>query len=274
MRNSFALYRLAGHRFVGGWLESQVLDIVATLDAVQCDKGIFGSVAEIGVHRGRFFIGLYLLLRSGEWALAIDIFGDQHLNVDGSGRGDLDGFLANLRRWVSQDRLAIHQGDSVALDGATVRQRARSDVRLFSIDGGHTEEIVFADLNLAEAALADGGVVIADDVFNQMWPGVVVGTLRYLRSGDGLAPFAIGFNKVFLAQPAYVELYRHALETKYQNTMRISVESSVFAGHQVASLFRTPRTPRRLLRKNATALSFTKSRFISWSKARYRRSVH
>jgi hypothetical protein len=259
MTQRFARYRVTGHRFVQGWLAPEILDVVHTLDAVQCDNAVSGAVAEIGVHHGKFLIGLHLLRRKQEHSLAIDVFADQHLNLDSSGRGDLDKFLANMNRWASTDGLVIHQGDSTTLDGNTVRKLAGSPVRFFSVDGGHTEDVVFSDMNLAETALADGGVVIGDDVFNERWPGVAVGTLRYLQNGSGLVPFAIGFNKVFFAQPDYAEIYRHAVEDKCNSIMRSSVESSTYAGHPVTLVFRTPRTPRRLLRKNATARTLYRS---------------
>ena len=40
---------------------------------------------------------------------------------------------------------------------------------------------------LAEESLAEAGVVVADDVFNPAWPGVAVGTLRYLDGGGALS---------------------------------------------------------------------------------------
>lgn len=248
---SFGLYRAAGHRFVEGWLEPEVLDIVRTLDSAQRRSEISGGIAEIGVHHGKFFIGLQLLLRDEQRALAVDVFGDQHLNVDGSGEGDRDRFLANTQRWASSEPV-VHQADSTTLDSAAVKELVGSSVRLFSVDGGHTEEIVFSDMTLAEASLTPGGVVIADDVFNERWPGVSVGTLRYLERG-GLAPFAIGFNKVFFTQPEYVGLFQQAIERKCDSTVRIALEYSTYAGHKVALLFRAPRTPRQLLRKNPVA---------------------
>jgi Methyltransferase domain len=251
VKGSFARYRMAGHRLVAGWLEPEVLDIVATLDSVQRNDGVSGSVAEIGVHHGKFFIGLHLLLGGTGRSLAIDVFEDQHLNIDGSGKGDLEKFRANIDRWASAAGLVVHQGDSTALTSAAVHELAGSPVRLFSVDGGHTEEIVLSDMSLAQASLADGGVVIADDVFNDRWPGVAVGTLRYLQNGGTLVPFAIGFNKVFFAQPDYVEHYRAVVKSKCENAMRISGYNSSYAGHEVTLVFRTPRTPRQLLRKNA-----------------------
>jgi hypothetical protein len=259
MAQSFTRYRVTGHRFVEGWFAPEILDIVHTLDAVQRDNDISGAVAEIGVHHGKFFIGLHLLRREQERSVAIDVFADQHLNLDGSGRGDVDKFLANMHRWASTDGLVVHQGDSTSLDNPTFRELAGSPVRFFSVDGGHTEDVVFSDMNLAEAALVDGGILIADDVFNERWPGVTVGTLRYLQKSGTLAPFAIGFNKVFFSQPDYAEIYRHAVVDKCNSTMRISAEISTYAGRLVALVFRTPRTPRRLLRKNATARTLYRS---------------
>ena len=83
----------------------------------------------------------------------------------------------------------------VWLSGLDVVELAEGPVRLFSVDGGHTEEIVATDMRTAEQALVPGGIVVADDVFNAEWPGVSVGTLRYLDAGGTLVPFAIGFNK-------------------------------------------------------------------------------
>ena len=48
MRRSFALYRVMGHRFVQGWLEPEVFDIVHTLDSAQRGNDVSGAVAEIG----------------------------------------------------------------------------------------------------------------------------------------------------------------------------------------------------------------------------------
>ena len=138
--------------------------------------------------------------------MAIDIFGDQELNVDGSGHGNLEKFDATTSNAVVvKDDVVVHQGDSTKLEPRSCANSRAVAIRFFSVDGGHTEEIVFSDMELAEATLADGGVVIADDVFNEQWPGVSVGTLRYLEDGAKLAPFLIGFNKVYFTQPEYCD---------------------------------------------------------------------
>jgi methyltransferase family protein len=251
MKRSFAVYRAVGHKFVAGFLEPEVLSVLSTLDSAQRGRGMSGAVAEIGVHRGQLFIGLQLLQRVGERSVAVDVFGDQELNVDKSGNGDIDKFLRNVQVWSSPDGLVIHQGDSTRLHGSDLRDLAGANIRLFSVDGGHTEQIVMSDMKLAEETLADGGIVIADDVFNQQWPGVAVGTLRYLDEGANLAPFFIGFNKVFFTQPEHCAYYSAILDSTFGGRMRVAVASSVFAGHEVGLLVR--QSPAHLLSQNATA---------------------
>ena len=171
-------------------------EVLRVLDLAQRSNNGYGSVAEISVHHGRLFIGLSLLQPGG-------FFGRHRcfwrFGLDQSGKGDLAMFRKNLRRWSSLDNVVIHQGDSTQLKAAELLDLARGDIRLFSVDGGHTCSIVFSDMNLAEATIAPSGIVIADDVLNQDWPGVSTGTLRYMESGGKLVPFAIGFNKVFFA---------------------------------------------------------------------------
>ncbi|BBY79683.1 class I SAM-dependent methyltransferase [Mycolicibacterium pulveris] len=253
MSREFARYRAIGHRIVTGFLQPEVLLLLDVLNSAQRAKQVSGAAAEIGVHHGKLFIGLRLLQRSGEKAVAIDIFGDQELNVDGSGHGDLQKFLSNVNLWSSMDDVVIHQGDSTKLPPERLRELAGGDVRLFSVDGGHTAEIVFSDMKLAEATLADGGIVIADDVFNQQWPGVAVGTLRYLEQGAKLAPFLIGFNKVFFAQPDYCLLYRAEVESAVSGRLRLATGESVFAGHDVGLV--APQGAVDLLRRSATIRS-------------------
>ena len=206
------------------------------LNAAQRTKQVSGAVAEIGVHHGKLFIGLSLLQPPGAKSVAIDIFGDQELNVDGSGHGNFEKFENNVKLWSSKDDLVVHQGDSTKLEPAKLRELAGDAIRFFSVDGGHTEEIVFSDMKLAEATLADGGVVVADDVFNEQWPGVSVGTLRYLSDGPKLTPFLIGFNKVYFTQPEYCDFYRGEVESALSGSFRLAMLPSVFAGHEVGMM--------------------------------------
>ena len=253
MNKRYDVYRRVGRRFVSGWLEPEVLTILAVLDSAQRSKNVSGAVAEIGVHHGKLFIGLSLLQQDTEHSVAIDVFGDQELNIDKSGKGNLAAFRRNVERWSSLAAVEIHQGDSTKLLADNLRELARGNIRLFSVDGGHTDSIVFSDMNLAEATLAQGGIVIADDIFNQQWPGVSTGTLRYMSQGGQLVPFAIGFNKVYFSLPEHAEFYRDKLRSHFENRFLEFVILSDFATHDVVIINRVPRQPRKLIGRSQMA---------------------
>jgi hypothetical protein len=253
MHGTFARYSRLGYRFVTGFLEPGNLPILDVLDRAQRGRQVSGAVAEIGVHHGRLFIGLHLLQRGTGKSVAIDLFGDQALNIDNSGNGNLEKFVDNVTLWSTMDGLVLHQGDSTILTPDELREKADGPIRFFSVDGGHSEAIVYSDMRLAEETLADGGIVIADDIFNQQWPGVAVGTLKYLGDDAKLAPFAIGFNKVFFTQPEYCDHYRAELEAAFTGDLRIQTDSTVFAGRPVVYL--APVTAVDILRRSETARS-------------------
>ncbi|OBF30294.1 hypothetical protein A5724_24065 [Mycobacterium sp. ACS1612] len=261
MQPNFNRYRAIGQRFVAGFLEPEILLVLDVLDAAQRAKQVSGAVAEIGVHHGKLFIGLRLLQRPGDRSVAIDIFGDQDLNVDGSGHGDYEKFANNVTLWSSMEDVSVHQGDSTKLDPGKLRELAGGDIRFFSVDGGHTDDIVYSDMKLAEATLADGGIVIADDVFNEYWPGVATGTLRYLNGGAKLVPFLIGFNKVFFTQAEHSEFYRGEVEAALAGKLRLTTATSEFAGHEVGLV--APQGAKDILRKSRLARTLYHSTYRS-----------
>jgi hypothetical protein len=220
-----------GKFLVDGWLRTEAALTVANLATEQRRLGVAGGTAEIGVHHGKLFILLYLLSSPPEKAVAIDLFEDQHLNIDSSGKGDLALFHANLERHADSSRLVLHKGDSTRLTGAVLRQLAEGPLRLISIDGGHTEEITASDLAVADTALAEGGIVVVDDVFNEMWPGVADGVHRYSRDQPRLVPFAICANKTFFCRSSHADGYRAAAIAGAMGHVMPS-----FLGHPVAVL--------------------------------------
>ncbi len=191
---------LRNHASVPGWLNDYSARVIVALSRIQTQRGVTGCVGEIGVHMGRLFILLKLLASDDEKAIAIDVFSDQHLNMDQSGRGDRQRFLANLERYASGDGVVALQASSLDVRADDILARV-GPCRLFSIDGGHTAECTLNDLRLAERVLAPGGIVILDDYFNPSWPDVAAGaSAHFLDRATELRPFAIAPNKLFLVR--------------------------------------------------------------------------
>ena len=212
MQPGFARYSRVGHRRVHGWVVPGTLQLVAALSQEQVRRGVAGGIVEIGVHHGRLLIGLHLMREDGDQTVAIDLFEDQAANVFRSGLGDEAALRRNLaRHGGGADATKIVRADSTEFDGDAVKAIAGGPVRLFSVDGGHTAEIVAHDMATAADSLAAGGIVIADDVFHERWPGVYEGTLRFLDKNDELVPFAIGFNKTLFTTRADSARYREVV---------------------------------------------------------------
>lgn len=209
------LYLQQGHWEVEGWLDPYSAVFIASLGSIQCANDVAGATGEIGVHQGRLFILLDLLKRDAEHSVALDVFEYQRLNLDNSGCGDLERFVANLARWTGRARnVHIVRNSSLLVGAQDLVQRAGA-FRLLSIDGGHTEECALNDLKLAEQVLHHHGIAILDDHFNQSWPGVSTGTARYvLEAGSILRPFAISPNKVYLANPEAHDFYKTMLRMR------------------------------------------------------------
>lgn len=223
-------YIRRGKFYVDGWLRSEAALTIVALTERQRSLGLAGGAAEIGVHHGKLFILLYLLCRASEKAVAIDLFEDQHLNVDNSGSGDLAKFRRNLERYADSMRLVLHQGNSMDLSGAILTRLAEGPLRFVSVDGGHTAEITAHDLATAEGALAEGGIIVVDDVFNEQWPGVGDGVRRYFDRQPNMVPFALGANKTYFCRPSHRDIYHDA-------TAAVStVTATEFLGHRVAYL--------------------------------------
>ncbi len=209
-------YLATGLRNVEGWLTPLSARVLAHLLDEQIGLGVSGAVGEIGVHHGKLFLVAYLATCRDERAFAIDVFGQQELNIDQSGKGDREQFLANIEQHAgSTEGLVVIAEDSLKITAERLLGEA-GPARFISVDGGHTEECAFNDLRLAEACLADGGLILLDDYFNQNWPDVSVGAARHFLTGDAKTkPFLITSNKVYFAEERYHSVYQAAVRARF-----------------------------------------------------------
>ena len=202
---------------VEGWLAVELLDHLKCVARAQDDAKLTGNIAEIGVFRGKLLIALAHLARPGERCVAIDIFDDQAKNIDGSGAGSLALLQANFQRHAPDGaELITVKADSLAItiDQRVAIARDHGPFRLFSVDGGHTVQHALNDLLMAQDMLADGGVVLLDDVFHRHWPGVTEAVgLFYSKYVPRIAPFLHAYNKLFLTSyTCHAHFLRYAVE--------------------------------------------------------------
>jgi Methyltransferase domain len=209
-----SLPRLAGaYRYlyysdrIDGWMYQTTALAMMELLWLQEEAGHTGNIAEIGIHHGCSALALIAAARPEETVFAIDLFDQQDLNIDASGRASLTAFREHLRYLFPQAQVRTIAKSSLEISGRE-DEHGLAQLRFFSIDGGHTRALTLNDLAIADASLAPHGIAILDDVFNTQWPGVASGLFAFLAEGHDLAPFAIFPNKVFLCRSAFRDFYR------------------------------------------------------------------
>lgn len=230
---SAAQVQFMQHSFpnIEGWCSPQLVEFLNLIDTVQRAHDARGGVAEIGVHHGKFFLMLEQFVDKDYTSYAIDIFDDQHLNIDGSGCGSLEIFKRNIEKYRSQNggKIEIIQADSTSTN---LDALISSPVRIFSVDGGHTPEHTINDMRLAEKVLHPMGVVILDDILNPHWLGVIEGVTHYLAHYPTLVPFAIGHNKLFLSKMSWRHVFSDAFKSSSW-TVKFPVK---FFGHELVAM--------------------------------------
>jgi hypothetical protein len=179
---------------VEGWLMWEAVQMLRHLNAAQVAEGITGNLAEIGAFQGKLSLAMATFLNpAAELLLIIDVFDDQQLNTSRSGVGaTLAAFTGNfLNLDPSPDYVRVFRKRSDAMKLSELG----SNIRFFSIDGGHSCEETCNDLRLAAQSLHPCGMIVLDDYFNSDWPGVAAGVSAYFEAQADLVPLLAFFNK-------------------------------------------------------------------------------
>lgn len=196
---------------IEGWLAYSAAHFTWALLRHQAALGIGGPIVEFGVFKGKYLS----LLTAASAGTGARVYG-------------YDGFFAGYNQpldpqWIeparatmvgnvnsvsaADGRLEIIHANTLSLTAADLAARAGGKIRFASVDAGHEADEVFHDMSIMSEALAEGGVIAADDVFNSVTPGVAEGLCRYLAGSrpQRIAAFATVGNKVFFTTPG-----RHA----------------------------------------------------------------
>jgi hypothetical protein len=216
---------------IEGWLEPTAGYLSTLLMLHQNSIGVIGDFCEIGVYKGRYFLALATCLKSGERAVAIDVFDDFSFSEDAAGYDELgvktesirEGFSSNTARFLAPETLAIIHADSASLSSARIAASG-GPFRFFSVDGGHSRAAVNHDLALADANLSDDGILSIDDFQNMQWPGVVTAFFDSVPIA-GYVPFAIVPNKLLCSRPDAAARYKTFLRS-LTKPLRSDVELS------------------------------------------------
>lgn len=208
-----AAYLASGYDTVVGMSSRFAAAICARLLRLQTEEGVAGPLAEIGAFEGRFFIALAHALEPGEVALGVDIFSWPNEQVK-------DRFEANcLKHGIGPERRVTVKGDSGAMNPDELMGHAGdARFRFIHVDGEHSRRALAKDLALATACLAEGGLIVLDDMLHPGYPTLMVAVQEYLEANLDIVPLCVidretivGATKFVLCQRAWFTRYEAKL---------------------------------------------------------------
>ncbi|KAG2422763.1 hypothetical protein HXX76_015783 [Chlamydomonas incerta] len=173
----------------------------------QIQRGIVGSIGEIGTYYGKYFFSISTAALPVEPKVAIDIFEDQTKNVDGSGS------FVNSTRFrehaanLDVANLHILSQDSSTVTVSTLHARKLPPFRMFSVDGAHYKAATLRDLKLAYCSIRRDGVIVLDDWDNFEWTGVMDASYEFMHQVPDAAPFLYLCNKLYFTTRQHHALY-------------------------------------------------------------------
>jgi len=221
-------YLIQKFNSVEGWCSDFIWQGLEYLDAKQAADGNHGPVCEIGVFKGKFFIGLALMKAEQGRHVVIDVFEMQQFNLTPDSRRLRRPGCDDLRREFEENvqscgvplsALHIIQADSCSIDAQEIRQMVPDFQKflLFSVDGCHGFAHTYNDIMLATALTHHAGLIIVDDYYNAEWPGVHEAVAKFYFSGAPIfVPLFYSYNKLFLCHVNYHEQYLNGLADHFK----------------------------------------------------------
>jgi predicted O-methyltransferase YrrM len=209
-------YLADGFEAVVGMSSRFAAAVCARLLRLQTEQGVGGPIAEIGAFEGRFLIALGLALEPGEIALGIDLF-------EWPNPGVLQRFEANcLKHGLAPERRVTVKADSGTMAPADLLAKAGGErLRLVHIDGEHSRAALTRDLALATACLADGGLIVLDDMLHPGYPTLMVAVQAYLDANPEIVPLCVVDRESIVAATKFVLCRRHWFERYQQRLLEL-----------------------------------------------------
>jgi predicted O-methyltransferase YrrM len=214
-------YLAEGYDAVPGMSSRLAAAVTAELLAFQSERGVIGSLVEIGVYRGRFFILLALAAQPGEACLAIDPF-------DWPDASALAEFQAQCRaHGVDMNCVHILPVASNALAAPLLTRSLRGFARFIHIDGDHSYAALRHDMAMAFDVLHDEGLVLLDDILHPLYPDLTTAARDELLANDAFVLLAVIDRESFKSAAKFLICRRNMVEI-YEGILIARLASRIY----------------------------------------------
>lgn len=185
-----------GRHTVPGWFERVDALLLAAVDRSQRAADVTGDLLEIGAYMGRSAILLGYFRQRGEGLVVCDPFGDEEGHSDDNAAEQTRWYGGLTRQAFEHNFLRFHPrlpDEIIAAPSATLREREdefAKRFRVIHIDGSHEFDEVQRDIRLSRDLIAEGGIVVFDDVNAPHAPGVAAAVWSAVVN-EGLIPHVV-----------------------------------------------------------------------------------
>ncbi|QDU69572.1 class I SAM-dependent methyltransferase [Engelhardtia mirabilis] len=224
---AFAEY-LQTYSAAEGWFAIESAAIWDSLLAFQERRNWGGHLLEVGVYKGKSAALMAKRAKSSEHVWLIDRF---------LRRSDVQRTLAEVIE-PADPRLHLENFDSFQLQRHPGLVDQFGKFRFLHIDGEHSAAAVQEDLAMAHAYGSRECLVSVDDILSWTYPQLTESLFRYLREHpDHFSLVLIGFNKAYLARPAYAHEYlKYCREDLIGRLERIGIDAQLSKSSYPAEL--------------------------------------
>jgi methyltransferase family protein len=170
---------------IPGWFNVDDCGHFCLVLSFQSAMGVKGDLLEIGSYHGRSTTVMATCLQSGERIVVCDAFRPGELYDDIPSPERLMLNIERVNPGLRRDRIVIHECLSSEL-----HLSADEKFRFIHVDGGHSAEEAYADLELCSKHVLPNGIIVMDDYHHKDYPGVAQGTDRFLAETDAFVVLA------------------------------------------------------------------------------------
>jgi DNA-binding transcriptional LysR family regulator len=239
-RISAADYLNSRYASVPGMSSHFAAKLAVALIESQAAAGVSGSLAEIGVYEGRFFIAMALAAGETDLCLAIDRFHWPDSAIEAR-------FLGHCRdACIPPANLRVLKSSSGDLTADGVAAALGAPARFVHIDGDHTYAALHHDLGLATVNLAPKGIIFVDDMLHPLYPELTLAVADFLKDNTDFGLAAVVDRESFSAACKFVLCRTSAISdietwASRHFTAQIYRKRARFCGHK-ALILRPPET--------------------------------
>lgn len=192
---------------IEGWFSIHSMRLWHSLMEAQAD--IPGNLMEIGTWKGRSIAAIAYALRENERFFISDL----KLQTEAIQEA-LTKVGANLAQahFVGTDSFTLHtHADFKAMENT---------VRFLHIDGEHSGEAIYRELDHAARIVRRNGLVVIDEFFSPLYAHLTPAVMRYLdRNPHEFRLLMVGFEKGYLCRPSAYRHYQDFIVNRLQQAM-------------------------------------------------------